>query len=284
MSSTNTGQSNGLGAKIKGGIQAIHGLGENIRGTALGALDAMSEGHETQNDEIARRGRVETEAGLAKWKGQPAPAYNTAGGGPGYQAGTTNPAQASGTSDTTTNPQSAGAGLATNEARRDGLAKVNGQPTNPATNKQALGNEFHGGDQYNHQQVGMNPAQASAPADTTGPNTPSSATDAGNIPGVPSKDSGGGYPQHHRDDAISNDPDAIQVGQQNQQGNVSGPTSGFGQRGPNGNAYDPQGSTGNQSHQTPFHETAKQQQNSNTGGAGYGAGQGLDPTPYAARQ
>jgi len=135
MSSTNTsGQSNGLGAKIKGGIQAIHGLGENIRGTALGALDTMSEGHETQNDEIARKGRVETEAGLAKWKGQPAPALNTAGGA----TGTTNPAQASGTSDTTaTNPPAIGAGVATTEAGRDGLAKVNSQPTNRSRDEQA---------------------------------------------------------------------------------------------------------------------------------------------------
>jgi hypothetical protein len=46
------------------------GLGENIRGTTLGAIDtATHKGEGTENDEIARRGRVEMEQGMSAFKG-----------------------------------------------------------------------------------------------------------------------------------------------------------------------------------------------------------------------
>ncbi|KAG2024059.1 hypothetical protein CC2G_001654 [Coprinopsis cinerea AmutBmut pab1-1] len=68
MSTTNPSTSNNagrsFGTKIKGVFEVIHGLGENIRGTALAAIDSMSKSDSTKNDEIARQGRLELERGL----------------------------------------------------------------------------------------------------------------------------------------------------------------------------------------------------------------------------
>ncbi|KAF8148626.1 hypothetical protein B0H34DRAFT_736321 [Crassisporium funariophilum] len=55
----------GFGNKIKGAAEVIHGMGENIRGTMLGAVDTM--GHESVNkgDDVATQGRLEVERGKA---------------------------------------------------------------------------------------------------------------------------------------------------------------------------------------------------------------------------
>ncbi|KDR72637.1 hypothetical protein GALMADRAFT_228909 [Galerina marginata CBS 339.88] len=69
-STTTSGNaSSGFGTKIKGAVEAVHGAGENIRGTMLGAVDTMSKKGPTKNDEIAREGRLEMERGLAKLRG-----------------------------------------------------------------------------------------------------------------------------------------------------------------------------------------------------------------------
>ncbi|KAJ8518016.1 hypothetical protein ONZ45_g4884 [Pleurotus djamor] len=64
----NSSGNDGLGDKVKGAFQAIHGIGENIRGTALGAIDTITKDG-TRNDQIAQRGRLETSEGLARMRG-----------------------------------------------------------------------------------------------------------------------------------------------------------------------------------------------------------------------
>jgi hypothetical protein len=56
-------------------ICRFQGLGENIRGTALGAIDTFTgDGHgEACNDDIARTGRQEFSEGMAKIRGQGKP-------------------------------------------------------------------------------------------------------------------------------------------------------------------------------------------------------------------
>lgn len=46
------------------------GVGENIRGTILGAIDAFAKNGDMRNEEIARKGRWEIEQGLAALRGQ----------------------------------------------------------------------------------------------------------------------------------------------------------------------------------------------------------------------
>lgn len=70
------------------------GLGENIRGTALGAVDTVGNKGYTENDEIARRGRVELEQGKANMQ---MPVDRAAPGAPGYGAGVTNTHAGAGT-------------------------------------------------------------------------------------------------------------------------------------------------------------------------------------------
>ncbi|KAF5377003.1 hypothetical protein D9615_007324 [Tricholomella constricta] len=80
--------------KIKGAIEVIHGAGENIRGTAMGALDTITRTESSADEEIARKGRLETEEGLAKWRGTGATSTGVHGQAPGTHSGT---AQAPGT-------------------------------------------------------------------------------------------------------------------------------------------------------------------------------------------
>lgn len=58
-----------IGHKIKGATQFVHGMGDSIRGTALGAVDTATGGGETKNDEIAQRGRLEMQEGLDNMRG-----------------------------------------------------------------------------------------------------------------------------------------------------------------------------------------------------------------------
>ncbi|KAL4261877.1 hypothetical protein AB1N83_008121 [Pleurotus pulmonarius] len=67
--SKGSGSRGGLGDRVRGGFQVVHGVGDNIRGTALGLVDTAT-GDGVTNDEIARRGRVETSEGFAKLMGR----------------------------------------------------------------------------------------------------------------------------------------------------------------------------------------------------------------------
>lgn len=58
-----------VGDKIKGAIEIVHGAGDNLRGSALGAIDQMGRGGVTKNEEISRKGREEFERGMGRWKG-----------------------------------------------------------------------------------------------------------------------------------------------------------------------------------------------------------------------
>ncbi|KAG2142410.1 hypothetical protein DEU56DRAFT_979587 [Suillus clintonianus] len=68
------GGGGGFGDKIKGAAQIIHGLGENIRGTALGTADraTSSEAGIQKDDEVAAKGRAEVAEGMARMRGHPA--------------------------------------------------------------------------------------------------------------------------------------------------------------------------------------------------------------------
>ncbi|KAJ7289438.1 hypothetical protein C8J57DRAFT_1459439 [Mycena rebaudengoi] len=68
---TSTKSSAGIGTKLKGGVQVAKGLGDTVRGTTMGAVDAVEHRDSSVNDEIARRGRMEIEDGIAMIKGHP---------------------------------------------------------------------------------------------------------------------------------------------------------------------------------------------------------------------
>ncbi|KAF6741935.1 hypothetical protein DFP72DRAFT_1179888 [Ephemerocybe angulata] len=70
----------GFGEKIRGVYEVIHGIGENIRGSFLGALDTMSHHDSTvpsRNDQIAAEGRAELQRGLTHLGRRPAGATGT---------------------------------------------------------------------------------------------------------------------------------------------------------------------------------------------------------------
>ncbi|KAJ6474544.1 hypothetical protein DFH09DRAFT_1218086 [Mycena vulgaris] len=76
MASTQTPQtksstSAGIGTKLKGGVQVAKGLGDSVRGTTMGAIDTVEHRDSSLNDEMARRGRMEIEQGIAMIKGHP---------------------------------------------------------------------------------------------------------------------------------------------------------------------------------------------------------------------
>ncbi|KAJ7747161.1 hypothetical protein DFH07DRAFT_942464 [Mycena maculata] len=54
-----------------GGVQVAKGLGDSVRGTTMGAIDTVEHRDSSINDEIARRGRMEIEQGIAMIKGRP---------------------------------------------------------------------------------------------------------------------------------------------------------------------------------------------------------------------
>ncbi|RDB27288.1 hypothetical protein Hypma_004373 [Hypsizygus marmoreus] len=64
-----SGSKPGMSGKIKGAYHVVHGIGDNIRGTALGAIDTVGHHADTKNDELAQKGRLETEQGLATFRG-----------------------------------------------------------------------------------------------------------------------------------------------------------------------------------------------------------------------
>ncbi|KAJ6562207.1 hypothetical protein B0H19DRAFT_1143839 [Mycena capillaripes] len=67
----NKSSSVSIGTKLKGGVQVAKGLGDSVRGTTFGAIDTVERRDSSINDEIARRGRMEIEEGIAMIKGRP---------------------------------------------------------------------------------------------------------------------------------------------------------------------------------------------------------------------
>jgi hypothetical protein len=55
----------------RGGVQVAKGLGDSVRGTTFAAIDTVEKRDSSVNDEIARRGRMEIEQGIAMIKGRP---------------------------------------------------------------------------------------------------------------------------------------------------------------------------------------------------------------------
>jgi len=76
---TNPNQSStrpGVGARIKGVFETAHGIGENVRGRTLGAIDGMTgsgTSGNTHHTSMADRGRMEVETGMARIYGHPDP-------------------------------------------------------------------------------------------------------------------------------------------------------------------------------------------------------------------
>ncbi|KAJ6628619.1 hypothetical protein B0H10DRAFT_1990581 [Mycena sp. CBHHK59/15] len=66
-----TSNSVSVETKLKGGVRVAKGLGDNVRGTTMGAIDTVEHRDSSVNDEIARRGRMEIEQGIAMIKGRP---------------------------------------------------------------------------------------------------------------------------------------------------------------------------------------------------------------------
>ncbi|KIK97210.1 hypothetical protein PAXRUDRAFT_825185 [Paxillus rubicundulus Ve08.2h10] len=67
------GEKVGIGSKIKAAAQVVHGIGENIRGTAMGAADTIagSKSGEAKNENIVVQGQSEIAQGRARLKGHP---------------------------------------------------------------------------------------------------------------------------------------------------------------------------------------------------------------------
>ncbi|KAF8999644.1 hypothetical protein BDQ17DRAFT_745382 [Cyathus striatus] len=165
-----TGAGSSFGNRVRGVFEVVHGVGDNIRGTALGAVDTMGHNGLTKNDEIARQGRLETQRGMAHLKEPPL------GTQPGEQG----------------LPGSTGPATYSHDATREtGIGSYPNDPTgNPPMGN--TGNRGYG-DGAHHQVPGADTTQG------TGPYANSS---------YPAQSSNGaeGYPSHHRDDAISGVP------------------------------------------------------------------------------
>ncbi|KAJ7466214.1 hypothetical protein B0H11DRAFT_60084 [Mycena galericulata] len=247
MTSTSTSTSNttgqsGLGAKIKGAAQMVHGAGENIRGTILGGVDTVVHKGPSANDEIASKGRQQTAEGLANFKGRPMAAEYTNPTGATSAAGYGN-----NTAGTVGSGAPQNAGLQTAQT----APQSNAQQTYPATDSINQNSNLGGGQAPaqtypNAQQdygTSSGAPQGHGSANTTGsyannkpyPDRSGVAQDIpnydgpGNMQQPTRQDRPLGEPQHHRDDAISGDPDAVAVGQQQPVGSLPpGYTSGAG--------------------------------------------------------
>jgi len=130
------------------------GVGDNIRGTVLGAVDTITKSGETKNDLLAEKGRREVQDGVANIKGVPLSSSTTSS----YPTGAVDPGYDS--------------------AHPGHTVPVPGSANQPYT----------------------------VPANTMPTTSPNQNVHGGGDHSA--------FPQHHRDDAISNDPDAIAVGQE----------------------------------------------------------------------
>lgn len=61
-----------FGGRVWGLWEVIHGLGESIRGTTMGAVDTMTHCDSSKHDTIASQGRAEMQRGLSNLSGRPA--------------------------------------------------------------------------------------------------------------------------------------------------------------------------------------------------------------------
>ncbi|KAJ6570334.1 hypothetical protein B0H10DRAFT_2237951 [Mycena sp. CBHHK59/15] len=60
------GGDGGVMNKLQNVFQIIHGAGDSVRGTILGAIDEMENRGETKHHEIARRGKAELDEAYAR--------------------------------------------------------------------------------------------------------------------------------------------------------------------------------------------------------------------------
>jgi len=70
--STTTGSGSGIGDKVKGAFETVHGLGDSLRGQGMQALDSAFKTPQKADEHatLAEKGRQEFESGLAKFRGQ----------------------------------------------------------------------------------------------------------------------------------------------------------------------------------------------------------------------
>ncbi|KAJ7685924.1 hypothetical protein B0H17DRAFT_16308 [Mycena rosella] len=245
-SNSNTSQP-GIGAKIKGAAQVVHGLGDNVRGSILGGVDTVVHQDSSQNDAIAAKGRAEHAVGAAKMKGGPVAAEYARPAGR-----QTDPAMQTGIPPQTGTEYSGGAAQTEAQvpyesraaAAATGAPGAYGAGTNEyPTNQQ--GHQAPTGTQAPYDSHAPVPGTGAPGAYSSGPDAyPTkqqgyNATDAANqnfnqphhdhagvaqrIPEydgpendmqAPRQDRPAGEPQHHRDDAISSGPSAVDVGRQ----------------------------------------------------------------------
>ncbi|KAF9457361.1 hypothetical protein BDZ94DRAFT_1273369 [Collybia nuda] len=136
-----TAGAGGVGTKLKSAYHVIHGLGENVRGTTLGAVDTATNKGGSENDEIARKGRLEMEQGLAAFRqpkpGVGAPNASAAGhsGGATGGGGGTGPMGGAGSTQTGPPGQDPGSRTAptfpTPQQNQPGVAGSNGYNAPP---------------------------------------------------------------------------------------------------------------------------------------------------------
>ncbi|KAL4079827.1 hypothetical protein J3A83DRAFT_4368674 [Scleroderma citrinum] len=100
-----------LGNKLKGAAQVVHGIGESIRGTVLGAVDSIAHtpSSEAKYEATASKGKAEIEEGIAKVRGHasggnvgaPGEVHSAPGGGGEQTTGGGTLAQSATTTATT---------------------------------------------------------------------------------------------------------------------------------------------------------------------------------------
>ncbi|KAJ3493738.1 hypothetical protein NLJ89_g10948 [Agrocybe chaxingu] len=205
------------GNRIKGVAEVIHGAGENLRGTLLGAVDTVgSQGGYSKNDEIARQGRLELDRGLAQVKGKPA--IETAGGtaygtGPTASAGRAVPSNGR-TGTAPIGSESSHPNFTADKARGTGLGSGSAMGRSGATEGHGaygLGASSHTGEGFSVSEYGEGVGGKNSESyDTNIPrgissDHPSLREVGPANQGVSTGTSGpqSTYPAHHRDDAIT---------------------------------------------------------------------------------
>ncbi|KAI0339182.1 hypothetical protein BDW22DRAFT_1431796 [Trametopsis cervina] len=110
MSSTSSSAGSSVGQKVKGAFQAVHGIGESIRGNAMDFVDSAT-GSERAGHGAAVRGQQETEVGVANMERRQ-PNVNASATTTGYT-----PASQTAPTATQTAPTAAPVGGAANVAQ-----------------------------------------------------------------------------------------------------------------------------------------------------------------------
>jgi len=246
VTSDSVGGHGGIGGKIKGAAQAINGLGENVRGTILGGVDTVLHKDSSANDAIAAKGRAQHADGMENLRGgstvRPAGSATGTEYGSGYNAlqGTQAPAAAEAAylHEQQADRRYNTGGATTSEATGTGFG-----PT-PATNSGGGYSDTVGTQALDNRGAATAPHAAGGNAYLNNVNQHANhaphtgAMNAGNeynpyhdptavAQKIPAYDGPGNAqqslargdrpaeePRHHRDDAISGDPDAVNVGHQ----------------------------------------------------------------------